>query len=157
MITKGRNNQMIGYIERQPEFFKASFTNQNANEHLFDFINLESRLLRVKATNVITYSNALRSQYLHNLCENELHLWDSFLQGKDYIFSKTSYKLVILSLKGKNHFFFFKASNRFVRSSKSISSSLFSSGEPPLLPRGVSTGTAGRSGRSRNPGVLPAG
>ena len=47
------------------------------------------------------------------------------------------------------YFFFFRASNLFVRSSKSMSSS---SPGPPwgvFPPRGVSLGTAGRSGRSR--------
>lgn len=88
MITKGRNNQMIGYIERQPEFlFQSKFHVKVSHIRMPMNIYLTSRVLnssiRVKAMDVIIYSDALRSEYLHNLCENELHLWDSFLQGKD--------------------------------------------------------------------------
>ena len=88
MITKGRNNQMIGYIERRPEFlFQSKFHVKVSHIRMPMNIYLTSRVLnssiRVKAMDVIIYSDALRSEYLHNLCENELHLCDSFLQGKD--------------------------------------------------------------------------
>merc|ERR1719367_1316707 len=64
----------------------------------------------------------------------------------------TKIMLIIKSL----YFFFFKASRRLVKSSKSISSSSLFPSEGLGSCTGVSTGTPGNSGKSSPPEPLPA-